>query len=241
MSKDTELFAGDQPAPTAAPVADPAPAAAPVPVAQPVIPASVADLIGPGKKYATVEAALDSIPNAQNHINTLEGENAEFQAKLMSNDKLDQVLARLDTSPAPAAEPTAQPSGISREDLSQLVQHEIASTAKVNLEEANLVDVKTKLQATYGDSASEKWNTKAAEAGMTTAQLTALAKVAPQAVLKLIGDIKSTAPAPTPTSEGVNLGTVGDIGDPAPKKNIMYGASTKDLVNEWNASAVTEE
>ena len=73
---------------------------------------------------------------------------------------------------------------------------------------------------------------------MSPAQLTALAKIAPQAVITLVGENKSGSASPHPTSEGVNLGTVGDIGDPAPpKKDIMFGASTNDVIDEWKACA----
>lgn len=234
MSEPT-LFAADPVAPTADPITDPVIAPAPTPTL--TIPAEVADLIGNGKKYATVEAALASLPHAQTHISTLEAENSEYKAKLMSNDKLDLVLQKLDTpTPEPVAltEPTP---GISREDLSTLVQQEMAKSTKVNQEEANLGSVESKLRETYGETVGSVFNAKATEIGMTPAQLTALAKVAPQAVLSLVGITKPGAVIPNPTGDGLNLATIGEQGEPHVKKNIMFGATSEEIKAEWNACA----
>jgi hypothetical protein len=238
MSEEV-LFATDPVAP-AAPIADPAIEPAPAPTL--TIPAEAADLIGEGKKYPNIEVALAALPHAQNHISTLERENSEYKEKLMSNEKLDLVLQKLSTpTPPVVSEPTKSENGVSREDLSSLVQQEIAQSAKVNREEANLSSVELKLRETYGDSVGQVFNEGAAKVGMSPAQLTTLAKVAPKAVLDLLGENKSGVTTVQPTSEGVNLATVGDIGEPVPKQNIMFGASTKELVSEWQACAPKSE
>ena len=231
------LFTDDPSVPPVTP-ADTAPVA---PAPAPVIPAEAADLIGVGKKYATVEAALAALPHAQAHISTLETENQGYKEKLMSNDKLDQVLQRLDTPVPVPVEPTVPDASINRDDLGQLVQQEIAQMEKVNLEKANLTAVESKLREDYGDNVAEVFNAKAAEQGMSPAQLTSLAKIAPQAVLSLVGKINPGAAPPAPTSEGLDLSTLGDIGDTTPKKNIMFGASTQDVMAEWKASAPKQE
>lgn len=231
------LFTADPAVPPVTP-ADPATVATPP---APVIPAEAADLIGVGKKYATIEAALAALPHAQAHISTLETENQSYKDKLMANDKLDQVLQRLDTPVPVPVEQTVPDASINRDDLGQLVQQEIAQRERVNLEKANLTAVESKLREDYGDNVAEVFNAKAAEQGMSPTQLTALAKIAPQAVLSLVGKINPGAASPAPTSEGLDLSTVGIIGDTTPKKNIMFGASTKDVMAEWAASAPKQE
>jgi uncharacterized protein (UPF0335 family) len=176
----------------------------------------------------------------------LEQENHEFKEKLMANDKLDQVLERLNTPAAPVVqEPTAPVTseGISREELSTLVQQEINQRETVNQEKANFSTVESKLREVYGEEAGSVFNTKASEVGMSPAQLTALAKVAPQAVITLVGENKSGDPIPSHTSEGLNLSTVGEIGDDKdkPHKSVMFGASTEEAINEWRASAPQED
>ncbi len=230
------MFSAD-PAVPAIPPTDPV-----EPIAQPslTIPAVVADLIGEGKKYATIEAALESIPNAQNHISTIEAENSEYKNALLTNDKLDQVLNRLNTPLVPETPATPVDTGLTAESVSELVQQQINTMEKVNLEKANLTAVESKLRELNGENVAEVFNAKAAEVNMSPAQLTALAKVSPQAVLALF-PTKSGAANPTLTTDGVDLSTVGDIGDEVAKKNIMFGASTAEVVSEWRASAPIEE
>jgi hypothetical protein len=82
------------------------------------------------------------------------------------------------------------------------------------------------------------FNQKAEEVGMSPAQLTALAKVAPQAVLTLVGENNKGDRLPSHTSEGLNLKTIGNIGSGEPaKKDIMFGASTEEVISEWRACA----
>lgn len=224
----------------ATPAVDPADPAAPTSTPSINIPAEAADLIGEGKKYATIEAALASIPNAQAHISTLETENSEYKNALLTNDKLDQVLNKLNTPTEPVTEPTSQPSGLTQDDVRELVQQGITRTETVNQEKANLTAVESKLREDNGENVAEVFNTKAAEVGMTPAQLTTLAKVSPQAVLALFNNKPGEA-SPAHTSEGVDLSTIGDIGDNVAKKNIMFGASTQDAVDEWRACEPTIE
>jgi hypothetical protein len=234
------LFAEPTPTAPAAP-ADPAPAATAPTIS---IPAEAAGLIGEGRKYRTVEDALAALPHAQSHIAILEQENHEFKEKLLYNDKLDQVLDKLNTPAPQPVEPTAAPvDGISREELSMLVQQEIAQRETVNLEQANLSTVESKLREAYGEDVATVFNTKASEVGMSPAQLTALAKVAPEAVITLVGGHnKSTTASPQPTGEGLNLDTVGSIGDPEPPRgSVMFGASTQEAVAEWHACAPKED
>jgi len=226
---DEPLFSADPAEPAA--TADPA---QPAPTPALTIPAEAAEFIGEGKKYATVEAALASIPNAQNHISTIERENQEYKSALLTSDKLDQVLEKL-SAPAPDPVVTA-PASVNPEDVSTLVQQEIARTEKVNQERANRTAVESKLKELNGDKAKEMFNAKATEVGMTPSQLTALAEVSPQAVLALFNNNKGNS-NPAHITDDVNLRTVGDIGDSPKKQNIMWGASTNEVIDEWRASA----
>ena len=45
------------------------------------IPDNVKDLIGEGKKYATLEKALEALGHSQAHIAKIEADNAELRAK----------------------------------------------------------------------------------------------------------------------------------------------------------------
>jgi len=229
MSDDT-LFGGDQ---SATPEAGQIPAAAATPSIE--MPNEVAELIGEGKKYADLGSALSSIAPAQEHIARIEKENASMRQALEKATKLEDVLSKIDPDRKPA-EQTAQPEAVDPAKLVELVRASLKQDEQVNRETANLGTVQGKLTEVYGDKAEEKFAEAAGKVGMTGAALKALAKSSPEAALALIGVPKAEG-TPGIAEGDVNPGALKGTGEQASKKNIMYGASTKDVIDEWRASA----
>src|SRR5512139_770657 len=57
------------------------------------LPQELAELVGDGKKYKSVDDALKSVPHAQKHIQTLEEENARIKAELDKRRTAEELLA----------------------------------------------------------------------------------------------------------------------------------------------------
>ena len=87
MTEET-IFEGDKPEETvAAPILD-------TPTT-PLVPTELQGIVGEGKKYSTVEAALASIAPAQSHIATIEAENALLKETLAGQKTTRELMDEL--------------------------------------------------------------------------------------------------------------------------------------------------
>lgn len=207
--------AGDSPAvetPTAEPTA---------PIA---IPETVSDLVGAGKKYGDINAALNSIKPAQEHINSLEADNRalraeieelkrEVQARTSVSDVLEKLGNRAEAEPQQSFTP---------EQITQLVkgalnEEKIAATTQSNINAVNkaLFDM-------YGEKAKEVVASKAQELGMSVKTLQDLAAQSPKAALAYF---QHTPSNPRPNVATTNLSAVPSNDVP----EITPGMSWKEM------------
>lgn len=198
-----------------------------LPPAAPAVPETLKELVGEGKKYATLDAALASIAPAQAHIAKLETEAAQLREQAASAASVDDVRrtveAILEARGAPAAaslDPNAVASVV--DGLLSKREQEASATANQKI-------VTDALTSAYGDKASDKFGEAAAAVGMTRQQLSDMARTAPQAALKLF-DLKPQGSA-TLRSD-LNPEVFGK--QPTPNKvDIMRGAPTSTIVDAW--------
>jgi hypothetical protein len=155
-------------------------------------------LVGDGKKYATMEAALESLVPKEEHISNLEAELATLREGQTKMETLEASLEALQAK-----------QGIDPSKLAELVDSRIASNNQADVQKANVEAVVTTLTQKFGDAekASEAYNKRAAELGMTPEALTELATQSPTAVLEYFGAEQGT-PAPTKTTGSVNTETL---------------------------------
>lgn len=200
------------------------------------IPTEIAELVGEGKKYKSVEDALKSVPHSQKHIQTLEAEAAQMKLELEKRRTAEDILEELkgglkqDDGLPPKSE--FDPSRIEQVVADLLSRKENQSTAKNNVD----LVVNT-FTSTFGDKvkAEEAFVRLAEEAGMSVPMLNQLAATSPNAVLKLAGITKkATESTPTKTSSTVNTEAYakpqqGELSAKVPN----VGATTKDLVQAW--------
>mgnify|MGYP003631509838 CR=1 FL=1 len=158
---------------------------------------ALAELVGEGKKYATVEDLAKGAVNAQQHIGTLEQETANLREQTSSAKSIEDVLKAIQGTPqTPVQQPAAdqQPAATPGEGtvaeqiaaaFNQRDQQSVAQTQDQN--RATLVK---DLGATYGADAVNVFNQVGAELGL---DLDELAGKSPAAVMKLIA---SARPAP---------------------------------------------
>lgn len=215
----TDLFNG------APPVSDQNPPSTEPP--KPEIPETLKELVGEGKKYATLDAALASIAPAQAHIAKLEAEAAQLREQAARGESVDDVRKAVEaileargSTPAPTLDPNAVASVVDGL-LSKREQEAKAS--------ANQKAVTDALTAAYGDKASEKFGEAAAAVGLTREQLSDMARTSPQAALKLF-DLKPTG-AP-PLRSDLNSENFRQPATPQ-KVDIMRGAPTSAIVDAW--------
>lgn len=206
---------------------------APQQPAAPVVPPEVAALVGEGRKYATVEAALASVPHAQQHIAHLEAENQtlkqqiqELNEKLTKATNLEDVVAKLTATQQPNESPI--PQGLDEQGVLKLLEQREAH----RLAQANQVEVTDALIAKFGDAtkATEALKQKAQEFGVDFEYMKDLAAKSPKAVLSYFS-IENKPSTVTPTYRPVPTQYQTS---PEPQYDFTpKGGSTSDLVRAF--------
>jgi hypothetical protein len=188
-----------------------------------VLPDEVKELVGEGKKYGSVEAALKALPHAQSHIARLEAEAKELREKFAKQAAFDETVTALNPKPAATATP------FDASELDSVLDRKLKERAEHASREANIAEFKSAMAAKFGDKAKETFETKAKELGVGVEFLTAM--VAKSAVAgKEIFGLKNSGSTITATPGGkVNTSVLPT--DPAlPVKTVMGGGKTADMV-----------
>jgi len=196
------------------------------------LPPEVSELVGQGKKYATVEDALKSVPHAQSHIKTLEEELQAVKAELEKRRTAEQLLDEIKSGIKSTEPPSASP--ITPDTVSQLVEQAFAKRQASEVSARNVEQVTTTFSDKFGEKAEEVYIALAKENNLSVAELNMLSKTSPAVVLKLAG------------LSGVKQQTVGKIGSTVNTESMIktgdnsqltsrvrQGASTKELVSAW--------
>lgn len=190
------------------------------------IPDPVKDFVGEGKKYATVEEALKSIPHAQKHIESLK------QAADVAKQEADKLRAERETYEAFLREQGNQntnsaPSELDPTQVEALVKRTLEQEKRDAVAKANLQKVREDLTKRFGDKAAEVFTARGKELGV---DINALAMTSPQAVLELFPKQKEADPN---ISGSVNTAALPKFTRPAEQKPVMFGSSTDDLIQAW--------
>ena len=203
------------------------------------LPAELEGLVGEGKKYATVEAALKSVPHAQSYIEEQKSKIAELEAELMKRKSAEEVLNELrqkkeDGEPAPT-----QPTSIDPLEIKKLVGEELTALERQKLFSNNLQSVDMKLKESFGDRTAEVYKAKMDELGLTNDQLMNMAGSSPKAFLKLF-DLNKEQSTPKTVKGSINTDTLPNIKKHDEPVYVLSGASTDQLVSAWRRHAVKE-
>jgi hypothetical protein len=204
----------------------------------PVLPDEVAQFVGEGKKYRSIEDALKSVPHAQTHISTLEKELADAREQLAKTKAAEELLEALKAQQqVPTSAPAVDPNQILTQ-VGSLVEKKLQETRAAEIAQSNQKTVVEALTAKFGDKAEAQYTAIAAASGLDVATLNSLAARSPQAVLKLAGiDSKSVEPATTKPASTIN--TEAFAAQPKQQqqaKGVMYGATTADVLSAWKAA-----
>ena len=190
-------------------------------------------------KYATPEAALESLPHAQHHIDNLEQEMSSLREDLAKRKTVDEVLQEINKTPT---DTEAEPQ-LTQEQLDALIDSRLQARTAQDSRTANSNEVKATFISHFGDNekANEAYNQKAKDLGMSIEDLNTLSATSPKAVFSMFGlEQVSQVPA-TKIGTNINSEAVVPNAAPAPAPSSVMGQSThKKDVAAWNAAAPTE-
>lgn len=195
------------------------------------------ELVGPGKKFATVDELAKSYTHGQNHISTLEAEAAQWREGLQSQVEAQRQQAL--QNPPPAS------SNVQREDETNLddrIRNAIEETRQQEKLTNNVNDVSTKLVSVYGDpqKANQAMQLKAAELDMSIEDLMEQAAKSPKAFFALVGlnDVARQAPAPRGNVNPAALNTLNPSGQAAAGTYGYYEQLRKENPRLYNSPKI---
>lgn len=201
----------------------------------PTVPDSLKELIGEGKKYASVDKALEALPHAQEHISKIERENAEMREKLAEAIAVEEVYKKLTESFNRPDGVTPPAAGLDEASIDALLERKLAEKDALTIANANTQRVKDALIAKFGEKAQEVYETKAKELGVSVQFLNDVVKKSPKAAEELFG-IKGKEAAPASSTPGINTATLNTNRHPQQPSAKVQGSSTEALVAAWRAA-----
>lgn len=164
--------------------------------------------VGEGKKYATVEQAVEALSHSQDFIEQLKQENAGLRRELSSQEKLDELLSRIGTSETPshkgggngmegaaletpdgAGQDGGKKQSFTQEELSELVRSEVTRMEEKRTAEQNELEASNKIvELADGDGAKATQFVKQAaeELGVSVRYLRQQAQISPSAFVRLV-------------------------------------------------------
>lgn len=194
------------------------------------------EYVGAGKKYTSAEAALEAIPYAQSHIDTLEQENSRLRGDLDRASKLDDAVSRI----AADADQNARPAVPEYDQAT--VREEARSVfneiSEENQKAANVAVANEAMFKLYGDKLAEVTASVAKDLGLSVEFLKATAERSPQAFLKLVSDNKDSGSGlPQSDQSTINSNAIdSNLQPPSISAKIPSDGSTKSLVSAWRAA-----
>jgi hypothetical protein len=238
---------------------DPAPVTEPTPVSPEKN--YLEDLVGEGKKYASVEDLARSRIEADQFIERLKGENQGIREELKTRATLEAFMDRMEqqkpvsqvaenqqstTQNTPPAENAGEQ--ISQEKLESLLEKKLSEREQQSTQTRNLQQVTEQLQKHFGADFQRHLKQKASELGLGEDFLDGLAKTQPRAFTALLGIdgepsqkpedqmFNQTAPVTQQNTTAQRLGT------PVGLKNKAYFDKIKrdDPDRYWSVSVQNE-
>lgn len=227
MSDPTSLFGTNNPQETPA-------INTPTPNADPVVTMLQSIKNEKGEpKYKTVEDAIKALQHSQSYIPTLteEKKRMEFELEQLRSqvgkvNELETTVKNLiEKSQSPAT--TAAPA-IDEGKIKELISNSINEVKTREDMDRNAKSVVATVASKFGDKAEEVFYGKAAELGMSKAEINHLAATRPKAVLSLLG-IQDTVVPPQSrqqSTQGTALNTAGV----EPTQTTYIGKNTEPVI-----------
>ena len=206
-------------------------------VVAPIVPEELHGLVGEGKKYATMEAALASVPHSQAHIARLEAEMAELRKSAAAAGAAGEAYAAVqELLKEMKATPSAPAGGtvLSETQVAAMLDRKLVERENQRSANENLKSVESALVSKFGDKAPDWYKSRAEELGVGPETISSLAARSPKAALELLGVTHHAKDRPSPSTPGLSSERLGATpSSPEGIKSTMGGkARPIDLWHE---------
>lgn len=189
-------------------------------------------------KYESVESALDALKVTQDHIKTIEAENAALRAKTAESDQLKETLQRLQEKNVNEEKPSDKTNtngGLSEEAVKELVRNQLVEEETNKKAISNIKSVQDVLINKLGtrEKAQEYVVNKAAELGLSPEALKQLSATSPNAALALLGEVVKPPVSSNSSSVRIPLGNPSSDEIKAPEVSLLSGrgATTRNQID----------
>lgn len=205
------------------------------------------DFIGEGKKYKSVEDALQSLPHKEDFIEQLKRENEEMRTKLERANTVEDIMNQIKSEdqqgkeqeevkqPQENAQQEQKPE-ISQEDIDRLIDQRISERERQQSAQQNIGQVVDKMTELYGDRAEEMYNERAQELGVPVEWLNQTAAQSPNAVFKLFGIDNKEKATPSKMTSSYNSNALNQPKQQEGPKPVMHGATRQEILSSWRAA-----
>jgi len=224
---DQTIF-NEETAPVVEQTTEPTPEAQPAAIDYSTTLGGIVDASGK-QKYSNVNDALNSINFANEHISTIEAENAQLKVEMAKAQANEDLVAQIQQA---SKAPTSADNGVSMEAIAAVVQSQLAANDKQTVIKNNQSAVASSLTERFGDKAEELYLAKGKELGLGPQTLNEIAGNSPEAVLAWFGDLSTTPNPQTIKSTIINTGA--PTQQTVEKKSVMGMTSDTELREEWN-------
>lgn len=240
MAKDqaTELFVQDP-----LPVSDKSVEGKPdAPKSDDSTQATLAVLVGEGRKYKTVEELVKGYLKADEFIEVLKNDNAKLKQEVVKGKTLDEVLERVERGNKQTPVTTGGAGAFSAEDIARLVDERMTGRETARSRDDNVRKAEAALAARYGEKAKDVFFTRA-DTPQKRAALNNLAAVDPDMFAALFSTpaiVGNPADSTTKAADRFNAAVTGSrAADPDTRE--FYDGMRKKEPSKYYSTAVQLE
>lgn len=194
-------------------------------------------------KYRTLQDAIVALKHSQEYIPqlklTLSQREQELETARREAARVAEVERSLEELTQSKNTPATPGSGLTEENIADLVTKTITRREQEAVRKANLKTVVDAVGSKFGTEAEKMFYGKAKELGLSVQEFNEFAAKSPTAVLALLDVRVDTRSALSPTQSSVNTAGL----QPNPNSNIssnqrsvMLGATTQDVIEESRAA-----
>lgn len=201
----------------------------------------MAEWVGEGKKYASLEDAAKGLANANEHISNIEKENSTLREQATQAKTFEDVISSV--SKQGQADQIEVTPHLDQASIEQIAKNTIENVNAEAIVKGNIAKVDAQLTELYGDKASEKVAERASELGISVTNLEAMAGQSPVAFFQLFGSSTTTTPNDIASSTGtLNTQALGlATGSRTPEGTYQwYQELRKDRGDQWYHSAAVQ-